>query len=164
MDGAQRSLQVWYRERRVAVLDDAGAHWSLSYDEDWRRATDGFDLSPALPRMQGRIEDGGSQRPVQWFFDNLLPEEGARELLAQEAKLPQADAFGLLSYYGAESAGALTLLPPDLPRCGRAAASARRRALAPHPCPAAGVAERQGAEAHVDGRRPAQTAGYSAGR
>lgn len=113
MIGAQRSLQVWYRERPVAVLDDAGSHWSLSYDEDWRRAADGFDLAPALPRAQGRIEDGGSQRPVQWFFDNLLPEEGARELLAQEAKLPQADAFGLLAYYGAESAGALTLLPPD---------------------------------------------------
>ncbi|MFY7871714.1 MAG: HipA N-terminal domain-containing protein, partial [Limnohabitans sp.] len=96
----------------MAVLDDAGSHWSLSYDEAWRQASDAFDLSPALPRAQGRIEDGGSQRPVQWFFDNLLPEEGARELLAQEAKLPQADAFALLSYYGAESAGALTLLPP----------------------------------------------------
>lgn len=113
MAGSQRALQVWYREHPVAILQDAGAHWSLTYDEDWRRASHGFDLSPALPRAQGRIDDGGSQRPVQWFFDNLLPEEGARELLAQEADLAHADAFGLLAYYGAESAGALTLLPPD---------------------------------------------------
>lgn len=64
MAGSQRSLRVWYRERPVAVLDDAGSHWSLSYDEDWRRAADGFDLSPALPRAQGRIEDGGWRRDV----------------------------------------------------------------------------------------------------
>lgn len=57
--------------------------------------------------------DGASQRPVQWFFDNLLPEEGARELLAKDASLSTADAFGLLAWYGRESAGALTLLPSD---------------------------------------------------
>jgi serine/threonine-protein kinase HipA len=50
---------------------------------------------------------------VQWFFDNLLPEEGQRVLLAGDAKLDTADAFGLLAWYGAESAGSLTLLPPD---------------------------------------------------
>ncbi|SFG25413.1 HipA N-terminal domain-containing protein [Neptunomonas qingdaonensis] len=52
-------------------------------------------------------------RPVQWFFDNLLPEEGARELLASGAKIDKADAFGLLETFGAESAGAMTLLPPN---------------------------------------------------
>lgn len=50
---------------------------------------------------------------MQWFFDNLLPEEGARRLLARDAKIPEADQFGLLVWYGAESAGALTLLAPD---------------------------------------------------
>jgi serine/threonine-protein kinase HipA len=50
-------------------------------------------------------------RPVQWYFDNLPPEEGQRILLAQDARLPAADAFGLLAWYGAESAGSLTLLP-----------------------------------------------------
>lgn len=57
--------------------------------------------------------DGASQRPVQWYFDNLLPEEGQRTLLAGDAKLDTADAFGLLSYYGAESAGSVALLSPD---------------------------------------------------
>lgn len=36
-----------------------------------------------------------------------------RILLAKDAKLDMADAFGLLAWYGAESAGSLTLLPPD---------------------------------------------------
>lgn len=109
---AERQLEVWFRSQRVGVLRDAGAAWRFDYAPDWLRAADGFDLSPALPRAQGRIEDGGSQRPVQWFFDNLLPEEEARVLLAREADIPQADAFGLLAWYGAESAGALVLLPP----------------------------------------------------
>jgi serine/threonine-protein kinase HipA len=50
---------------------------------------------------------------VQWYFDNLLPEENQRVLLAGDAQIDVADAFGLLGYYGAESAGSLTLLPPD---------------------------------------------------
>lgn len=111
----ERELGIWFRGRRVGDLRDTGVAWSLEYDPDWVRAPDGFDLSPALPRARERIEDGGSQRPVQWFFDNLLPEEEARALLAREADLAQADAFGLLAWYGAESAGALVLLPPSAP-------------------------------------------------
>ena len=52
---------------------------------------------------------------MQWFFDNLLPEEGARELIANDAHINKADAFGLLEHFGAESAGALTLLSEDEP-------------------------------------------------
>jgi serine/threonine-protein kinase HipA len=112
MAGSERQLWVWYRQRCVGVLSDAASAWSFEYAPEWRADPQGFDLSPALLRAQGLITDGGSQRPVQWFFDNLLPEEGARELLSQEARVPQADAFGLLAYYGAESAGALSLLSP----------------------------------------------------
>ena len=36
-----------------------------------------------------------------------------RTLLAGDARLDAADAFGLLAWYGAESAGSLTLLPPE---------------------------------------------------
>jgi len=49
---------------------------------------------------------------VQWYFDNLLPEENQRVLLAGDASLNAADAFGLLAHYGAESAGSVTLLQP----------------------------------------------------
>jgi serine/threonine-protein kinase HipA len=112
MAAGGRQLVVWFRQHRVGLLSEVGAAWRFDYDEAWRAAAQGFDLSPALPRAVDHIEDGGSQRPVQWFFDNLLPEEEARALLAQEARVSQADAFGLLAFYGAESAGALTLLSP----------------------------------------------------
>ncbi|MEZ3137359.1 HipA N-terminal domain-containing protein [Stutzerimonas kunmingensis] len=45
--------------------------------------------------------DGATSRPVQWYFDNLLPEEGQRTLLASSAQLDAHDAFALLAHYGA---------------------------------------------------------------
>ena len=94
----------------VGVLRDEANIWSFEYNSDWRSAADGYDLAPDLPRTEGKIVDGGTKRPVQWFFDNLLPEEGARDLLAREARITGSDSFGLLSYYGKESAGSITLL------------------------------------------------------
>jgi serine/threonine-protein kinase HipA len=57
--------------------------------------------------------DGSIKRYIQWFFDNLLPEEGARTLLAQDIKADEADSFGTLAITGAESAGAITLINED---------------------------------------------------
>jgi len=106
---AARELCVWRETALVGRLSEQGNVWQFVYDPAWG----GGDLSPALPCAAGTLLDGGSQRPVQWFFGNLLPEEGARALLAQDAQLDAADSFGLLAWYGRESAGALTLLPPD---------------------------------------------------
>ena len=108
---SSRLLQAYINTRRVGELSGEGGIWSFSYDPGWVAAADGYALSPALPLGTTPIVDTGSMRPVQWYFDNLLPEETARTLLAKDAKLSAADAFGLLAYYGAESAGSLTLLP-----------------------------------------------------
>lgn len=107
-----RRLEVWIEGRLVGAVSEAGAVWQFTYADAWLAAAEGFDLAPGLPRSARQIVDGGSERPVQWFFDNLLPEEESRMLLAQEARLDRSDAFALLGCYGAESAGALTLLPP----------------------------------------------------
>lgn len=109
---APRTLDVWMDQTRIGELREAGNLWSFAYNVDWQASPDAFALSPSLPLAEGEIVDGASQRPVQWFFDNLLPEEGARTLLAQDAGVDSADAFGLLQRYGPESAGALTLLTP----------------------------------------------------
>ncbi|MCD9006336.1 HipA domain-containing protein [Luteimonas sp. XNQY3] len=103
-----RRLNVLLDDRRVGELREHGNVWALAYDPQWQAT--GFDLAPGLPRAEGELVDGASLRPVQWFFDNLLPEEGARILLARDAGLDAADAFGLLVRFGPESAGALTLL------------------------------------------------------
>jgi serine/threonine-protein kinase HipA len=99
-------------QRRVGVLHENNDVWRFDYDPDWAQDPDGFDLGPGLPRSTLSHLDGATNRPVQWYFDNLLPEEGARLLVSQEARVNQADAFALLEYLGAESAGSLVLQRP----------------------------------------------------
>lgn len=108
-----RTLHVYLNTRRVGVLAEGNDLWSFEYDPTWVEAKDSFDLSPALNRTRLRHEDGASQRPVQWYFDNLLPEERLRETVSKEAGIKGDDAFALLQYLGAESTGSLVLLPPD---------------------------------------------------
>ncbi|WP_144637326.1 HipA domain-containing protein [Bordetella genomosp. 13] len=110
-----RSLRASINEVEVGTLQEVNGLWSFRYADAWIENPDGFALSPFLPLASEPLLDGASQRPVQWYFDNLLPEEGQRRLLAGDAKLDVADAFGLLAWYGAESAGSLTLLPSDSP-------------------------------------------------
>lgn len=104
---SRRLLCVWLDTALVGRLSEEGNIWRFDYEPAW----EGGDLSPAIRRSQGSILDGASLRPVQWFFSNLLPEEGAKVLLAQDARVDAADNFGLLQFYGRESAGAITLLP-----------------------------------------------------
>ncbi|SNY56657.1 serine/threonine-protein kinase HipA [Arsukibacterium tuosuense] len=106
-----RTLDVFVDTELVGKLTDQNNIWSFQYHPDWLARKQAHPLSPALPLTADKLTDGASIRPVQWFFDNLLPEEAARELLAQAVKLPQSDVFGLLEAAGAESAGAITLLP-----------------------------------------------------
>lgn len=108
-----RSLRASINQAEVGTLQEVRGLWSFQYAPEWLGNPQGFALSPHLPRVTEPLLDGASQRPVQWYFDNLLPEEGQRVLLAGDARLDAADAFGLLAFYGAESAGSVTLLPPD---------------------------------------------------
>ena len=107
-----RTLFAALNSRPVGTLREGDDLWSFEYDPAWMDAPDGFDLSPALRREQRIHQDGGSDRPVQWYFDNLLPEEQLREVVSREAGLRGDDAFALLEYLGAESAGSLVLRPP----------------------------------------------------
>ncbi len=108
-----RFLRASINQTDVGTLQEVDGLWSFQYDGAWLSHPRGFALSPHLPLVAESLLDGASQRPVQWYFDNLLPEEGQRVLLAADARLDTADAFGLLAWYGAESAGSLTLLAPD---------------------------------------------------
>lgn len=108
-----RQLDVYIDERLVGQLFENTGVWSFQYAHDWIRT--GHELSPGLPLSMHPHEDGGSIRPVQWFFDNLLPEESARlELMAfmRQGATQAVDAWTMLEHFGAESAGAITLLPP----------------------------------------------------
>lgn len=105
-----RALEVFIASEQVGTLFENQGVWSFQYREDWVK--NGYALSPGLALSNDLIEDGGSVRPVQWFFDNLLPEDAARARLFASLPENKGDAWDLLEQFGGESAGALTLLPP----------------------------------------------------
>lgn len=107
-----RQLEVMVNRDLVGWLREENDLWQFEYAQAWRASANGFDLSPALPRDPALHIDGASTRPVQWYFDNLLPEEALRITIAKDANLNADDAFGLLAYFGAESAGSLVLREP----------------------------------------------------
>ena len=108
-----RTLNAYLNDQRVGTLSEGNDLWRFEYDPAWANAPGSFDLAPSLNRATLLHQDGATQRPVQWYFDNLLPEETLREALIKDAGLKGDDAFALLQYLGAESAGSLVLLPPD---------------------------------------------------
>jgi serine/threonine-protein kinase HipA len=108
-------LEVFINSERVGTLFDEHNIWAFQYSPEWLGSAHRFPLSPALPLGPNLLQDGGTHRPTQWFFDNLLPEETLREVLAKEENIAQADAFGLLQRLGSESAGAIVLRAPGEP-------------------------------------------------
>jgi serine/threonine-protein kinase HipA len=116
---ARRELKVWINDRHVGTLASQEDIWRFQYSPSWLAYEDCFALAPVFTLQAEALVDGSDSRPVQWYFDNLLPEEQLRSVLAKEADMAEADAFGLLAYYGAESAGSLVLSAGDaLPEQG----------------------------------------------
>jgi len=106
-----RSLQVLINGALVGTLRDENNIWAFQYASSWLETPGSFALAASIPLKEGWQVDGSSVRPVQWFFDNLLPEELMRKVLAKEVGVESEDAFGMLQRLGAESAGALVLQP-----------------------------------------------------
>ncbi|MDA8093703.1 MAG: HipA domain-containing protein [Betaproteobacteria bacterium] len=104
-----RVLNVFIGSEQIGSLFENNGIWSFKYDEGW--SSHGYPLSPGLPLSNEALVDAATTRPVQWFFDNLLPEDAARAKLFTSMGRNQGDAWDLLEQFGAESAGALTLLP-----------------------------------------------------
>lgn len=105
-----RHLNVFINTDKVGELYEGNGLWSFEYTPEWLGLPQAFPLTPSLALHEKPYIDSGTDRPVQWFFDNLLPEEAAREVLAKDFSLNKEDAFSLLEAVGAESAGSVTLL------------------------------------------------------
>lgn len=119
MISAPRILNVSINDSPVGQLRELNDIWTFEYDASWLQDSNSFSLSNGLSMTTPLHTDGSSVRPVQWYFDNLLPEELLREVLAKEAKIDKSDAFGLLRHFGSESAGSLVLCEPGAPVTGR---------------------------------------------
>lgn len=108
-------LRIWSNGQSVGVIgfDDADDSYSLEYDPEWVQIN-GFPLSP---RLSPEAIKQGKSGPVEIrrFLENLLPEGQALDDVAAVSHLSKANLFGLIRALGKESAGALALLPDDLP-------------------------------------------------
>lgn len=117
-----RQLHVRINDATVGTLTAQNDIWRFAYAPEWKANPKNLALAPGLPLSDTEYVDGSSQRSVQWYFDNLLPEEQLRSVLAKEAKIDESDAFGLLGYFGAESAGSLVLTTQEELSCRQVAA------------------------------------------
>jgi serine/threonine-protein kinase HipA len=88
-----RSLNGYIDHRLVGALHEGDDLWRFEYDEQWAEALNGFDLAPGLPRARRMHADGGTNGPVQWYFDNLLPDELLRQAISKEVGINGEDAF-----------------------------------------------------------------------
>lgn len=77
-----RTLEAWINDRFVGTLHEANGFCAFEYSKQWLAHPDAYPLCPGIPLVEGLQRDGATSRPVQWYFDDLLPEEGQRTLLA----------------------------------------------------------------------------------
>ncbi|WIM06273.1 MAG: HipA domain-containing protein [Candidatus Nitricoxidivorans perseverans] len=103
-------LRVLANGDLVGLLDVTAGRWSFDYDAGWNA----YALSPSFPLATRTYQDSADIRPVEWFFENLLPEGRLRELIASRDRIDPKDTWALLLRHGQDTAGALSLLPETM--------------------------------------------------
>ncbi|MDO9011661.1 MAG: HipA N-terminal domain-containing protein [Gallionella sp.] len=87
----------------VGTLEVRKGQWKFVYATEW---TD-YSLSPNFPISTKKYEDTANDKPVEWFFENLLPEGRLRDLIATRDRIDSRDTWALLVRHGQDTAGAL---------------------------------------------------------
>jgi serine/threonine-protein kinase HipA len=95
----------------IGTLDVTEGRWSFAYAPEWTI----HPLAPGFPLTVRDYQDAGEHRPVEWFFENLLPEGRLRELIAFRDRIDPRDSWAFLVRHAQDTAGALSLVPvnPD---------------------------------------------------
>ncbi|MEO8616780.1 MAG: type II toxin-antitoxin system HipA family toxin [Luteolibacter sp.] len=105
-----KHLTVYLNAARVGVLTD-GDEPGFAYDAGWLAGGTALPLSRQLPLRSEPF----SGRAVRVFFAGLLPEAEPRERIAAILGISEANDFAMLERIGGECAGAVSLLPEDIP-------------------------------------------------
>ncbi|MDO8291480.1 MAG: HipA domain-containing protein [Gallionella sp.] len=94
----------------VGTLEVKKGQWKFVYATEWKD----YSLSPNFPIDTKKYEDTANDKPVEWFFENLLPEGRLRDLIATRDRIDPRDTWALLVRHGQDTAGALSLTPAGL--------------------------------------------------
>lgn len=102
-----RHLEVECFDRRAGELVDDGAQLTFTYDREW--------IDAGLPPLSQSLPLDVALEPlvVQAFFDGLLPEGGVRRTLATTLSVSRGNTFSLLEEIGGDTAGAISIFPPE---------------------------------------------------
>ena len=108
------NLSIFLGERLVGTLSrHTKGRVQFKYAHQWLK-TVGLPISLSLPCREEKFPPAISTA----FFENLLPESGARSILAFNNRFNKKDTFAFLDHYGRDCAGALSILSqgqkPDL--------------------------------------------------
>jgi len=108
-----RALSAWVNGKRAGEWRiPARGETEFQYDSAWVESEEGRPLSLSLPFSLDRGSIKG--RPVESYFDNLLPDADAiRKRLQDRFRTDSRNAFDLLAAIGRDCVGAVQLLPPD---------------------------------------------------
>ena len=68
----------------VGTIEIENGRWEFGYEAEWKA----YALSPNFPIATGKFEDTMDAKPVEWFFENLLPEGRLRDLIASGQNRP----------------------------------------------------------------------------
>lgn len=105
-----RRLVVYLKGVRVGLLSDTEEP-AFAYDADWLATGPGYPLSRQLPLKTGPFPG----RAVRAFFSGLLPEAEPRDRIASILGVSGGNDFALLERIGGDCAGAISLLPEEMP-------------------------------------------------
>jgi serine/threonine-protein kinase HipA len=109
---ATKVLIAWINGMRVGEWRMPRGAMEFEYDGEWKASKEARPLSLSLPLSLDSLPIKG--RPVETYFDNLLPDsEPIRRRLQQKFKTNSTQAFDLLAAIGRDCVGAVQLLPPD---------------------------------------------------
>jgi len=105
-----RRLGVWLYDERIAELKTTGQPYNLSL-----QYTDAARTRWPLntPLLSCSLPLGSRWVDARNYFRGLLPEGQQLQQLAATANVTVTDLFGLVSRYGRDVAGAVTLMPGD---------------------------------------------------
>ena len=106
------ALNVYLRSIKVGRLWlEKGRQFSFQYDQHWLAGEQSVPLSISLPLQSEPYADDTARA----FFTNLLPESELRKVIARNLGVSEGNDYALLEAIGGECAGAVTLLPDDVP-------------------------------------------------
>lgn len=105
-----KRLIVYLNGVRVGLLSDAEESVFV-YDPDWLSSGPGYPLSRQLPLRAEPF----SERAVRAFFSGLLPEAEPRDRVASILGVSSGNDFAILARIGGDCAGAISLVPEDIP-------------------------------------------------